>query len=89
VLVECQRTVQFILGALTHEPLRRTFMARIRARVAGAESAAAARTRMTETDIQVTTRRYGRGRGLQRNNNLLTDLLSWAAVPAHTSIRAE
>ncbi len=35
-LVECRRTVESILGALTYEPLRRTFMAGIPARVAGA-----------------------------------------------------
>ena len=40
IFVEWQRTVESILGALTHEPLRRTFMAGIPARIAGAESAA-------------------------------------------------
>ena len=39
IFVEWQRTVESILGALTHEPLRRTFMAGIPARIAGVDSA--------------------------------------------------
>jgi tetratricopeptide (TPR) repeat protein len=40
VFVEWQRTVESILGTLTNEPLRRTFMARLPVGIAGAESAA-------------------------------------------------
>jgi tetratricopeptide (TPR) repeat protein len=40
VFVEWQRTVKSILGTLTHEPLRRTFMARLPVGLAGGESAA-------------------------------------------------
>jgi hypothetical protein len=36
IFVEWQRTVDSILGAVTYEPLRRTFMAGIPARIAGA-----------------------------------------------------
>jgi hypothetical protein len=38
VFVEWQRTVESILGALTNEPLRRAFMARLRSGLPGAES---------------------------------------------------